>query len=122
MTAASAEAPTRFTPPPSRFEIRMRPGREGVSVRPTGELDLVGSRRLGAAVDELVDAGFEDIVIDLGGLEFIDCSGVRVLLAQHAAAVRDGRRLSLIHGRACIRRVFALTDTLDMLPFEPQRA
>jgi anti-sigma B factor antagonist len=122
MTAANAEGPARVAPAPREFAVCVQPGREAVSVRPTGELDLVGSRRLNAAVDELVEAGFEDIVIDLGGLEFIDCAGVRVLLAQHAAAVRDGRRLSLIQGRAHIRRVFALTDTLDMLPFEPQRA
>jgi hypothetical protein len=36
--------------------------------------------------------------------------------------VRDGRRLSLIHGRACIRRVFMLTETLDMLAFEHREA
>jgi hypothetical protein len=47
---------------------------------------------------------------------------VRVLLTQHAAAMQDGRRLSLIRGRACIRRVFALTETLDMLPFDRQPA
>lgn len=122
MTAANAEARVRAAPPPNRFEIRVQPGREAVGVRPVGELDLPGSRRLSTALDELAEAGFEDIVIDLSGLVFIDCAGVRVLLAQHAAAVRDGRRLSLIHGRACIRRVFALTDTLDMLPFERQRA
>lgn len=120
MTAANA--PARFAPPPPGLEIRVQPGRETVAVRPAGELDLPGSRRLSTAIDELVEAGFGDIVIDLRALEFIDCAGVRVLLAQHAAAARDGRRLSLIHGRACIRRVFALTDTLDMLPFDRQQA
>ena len=118
MTAANAEAPARFAPPPG-FEIRVQPERDAVSVRPIGELDLCGSRRLSTVVDELVDAGFEDVVIDLRSLAFIECAGVRVPLAQHAAAVRGGRRLSLIHGRACIRRVFALTGTLDMLPFVP---
>ena len=115
-------APARLASPPHGFAIRVQPGREAVSVQPIGELDLPGSRRLSIAIEELVEAGFADIVIDLGGLVFIDCAGVRVLLAQHAAAVRDGRRLSLIHGRACIRRVFALTETLDMLPFERHRA
>jgi anti-sigma B factor antagonist len=122
MTTADAEAPAGLAPSPHRFEIGVKPGRETVTVRPAGELDLPGSRRLSTAVDELVEAGFEDIVIDLRGLEFIDCAGVRVLLTQHAAAVRDGRRLSLIHGRACIRRVFVLTETLDLLPFDRRRA
>lgn len=114
MTATTA----RFAPPPHGFEIRVQPSRDEVSLRPIGELDLGASRRLSTAIDELVETGFADIVIDLRGLEFIDCAGVGVLLAQHAAAVRDGRRLSLIHGRACIRRVFVLTETLDRLPFE----
>lgn len=118
MTAANA--PGRFAPPPRGFAIHVQPGREAVSVRPMGELDLAGSRSLSSAIDGLVETGFEDIVIDLRGLEFIDCSGVRVLLAQHAAALRDGRRLSLVHGRACVSRVFALTETLDVLPFDRQ--
>ena len=122
MSAVHAEGPARLAPPPQRFELRVVPAREAVSVRPIGELDLPGSRRLNAAIDELVEAGFPDIVVDLRALEFIDCAGVRVLLAQHAAAVRDGRRLSLIHGRARVRRVFALTGTLDMLPFDRQQA
>ena len=122
MTATNAGAPARLAPPPNRFEIRVQPGREAVSVRPIGELDHSVGRRLSSAVDTLVEAGMEPIVIDLRALTFIDCAGVRVLLAQHAAAVRDGRRLSLIHGRAGIRRVFALTETIDLLPFEPQQA
>ncbi len=122
MTAANAEPPARSAHPPNRFEVRVQRDRGAVDIRPIGELDLSSSRRLSTAIDELVEAGFEDIVIDLRGLVFIDCAGLRVLLMQHAAAVRDGRRLSLIHGRPCIRRVFALTDTLDMLPFDRQRA
>jgi anti-anti-sigma factor len=122
MTAPNAEAPARIAPPPHRLEICVQPDRDTVTVRPVGELDLPGSRRLSTAIDDLVEAGFEAIVIDLRGLVFIDCAGVRALLTQHAAAVRDGRRLSLIHGRACIRRVFALTETLDMLPFDRQQA
>ena len=118
VTPADDERPARFAPPPQRLEISVRPNRDAVNVRPVGELDLPGSRRLSAAIDELVETGFEHIVIDLRGLEFIDCAGIRTLLAQHGAAVRDGRRLSLVHGRARIRRVFALTGTLDMLPFD----
>ena len=118
MTAANA--PRRFAPAPRAFAIRGQPGREAGGVRPIGELDLSGSRSLSTAIDELVESGFADIVIDLRGLEFIDCTGVRVLLAQHAAALRDGRRLSLVHGRACVSRVFALTETLDVLPFDRQ--
>jgi anti-sigma B factor antagonist len=117
MTAASAEEPPRMAHALHRLEIRVRPGRDAVRVQPTGELDLCGSRRLSAAIDELVEAGFAHVVVDLRGVEFIDCAGVRVLLAQHAAAVRDDRRLSLVHARACVRRVFALTETLDVLPF-----
>ena len=119
MTAANAEGPARFAPPPHGFVICVQPGRKAVDVRPSGELDFSGSRRLSTAIDELVESGFEYV---LRGVTFIDCAGVRVLLTQHAAAVRDGRRLSLIHGRACIRRLFALTGTLDMLPFERQPA
>jgi anti-sigma B factor antagonist len=107
-------APALLGPPP--FEVHVRPQREAVHVCPVGELDLATTARLRAEVEELAAAGFAQVVIDLRELDFMDCSGVGLLIALARAARREGWRLSLFQGRD-VRRLFALTGTLDALPF-----
>ena len=117
MTARSLSADARAARQPTPFEIGLRPDRDVVYVKPVGELDLATSVELRDQVDELVRAGFTNVVIDLRALVFIDCAGVRSLLALDAAARRVGWRLALIPGGDRVRQLFALTATLDDLPF-----
>ena len=97
----------------------MEPHRETIRVTPVGELDISSSSELGHEVEQLVGSGFGHVLIDLRELVFIDSTGLRVLLALNASARRGGWRLSLIQGPEVVSRMFALTATLDMLPFEP---
>lgn len=112
-----------FPPPegrvgwPTHFEIGVRRDGEVVYVEPAGELDLDTSAELRDEVDELLAKGLEHVVIDLRRLTFIDCTSVRVLMALDIGARRHGARLSVIQGLEPARRVFALTATLDALPF-----
>jgi anti-anti-sigma factor len=95
----------------------VQPDRDAVQVVPVGELDIATVDRLRAAVEELVAVGFERVVIDLRELVFIDCSGLRLLRALYDGARRDDWRLALIQGPAPVRRLFAMTETLALLPF-----
>ena len=52
----------------------------------SGELDLAAGPRLRRPADELVAAGFEQLVIDLRAVTFIDVSAVRLLLELAARA------------------------------------
>jgi anti-anti-sigma factor len=54
------------------------------------------------------------VLIDLGGLTFMDLTGLRVLLAAHT---RLGDRLRILPGRGPVQRVFEITHTLSRLPF-----
>lgn len=99
------------------FDVRVQPDRGAVHVVPVGELDIATVDRLRAAVAELVAVGFERVVVDLRQLVFIDCAGLRLLRELHDGAPQDGWCLTLIQGPAPVRRLFAMTDTLDLLPF-----
>jgi anti-anti-sigma factor len=81
--------------PPDDFAISEedRHGRTYVSLR--GELDLATAPELEQLVNERVDAGRE-VVVDLRGLDFMDSSGIRVLVAAHARAGRTGTRLIVV--------------------------
>jgi anti-anti-sigma factor len=103
--------------PFKRFEVHVRPDRDVVHVEPTGELDMATAPLVRQCVDDLVGAGFTHLVIDLRALEFIDCSGLQLLLELDAGARGDGWRMTLVQGDDAVRRLFALTGTLDSLPF-----
>lgn len=117
MTLVSSRRAQVSRSPGGLFELEVRSDRDVVRLEPSGELDTATAPLVRRQVDELVRAGFARLVIDLRGLEFIDCSGVRLLVELDAEARSDGWRLTLIQGRDAIQRVFSLTDTLARLPF-----
>jgi anti-anti-sigma factor len=85
--------------PPEEFSIAAsdRDGRAHLTLR--GELDLATAPELEHIVNDRLDAG-SDVVVDLRGLEFMDSSGIRVLVAAHARAARTGTRLIVVRPAA----------------------
>jgi anti-anti-sigma factor len=81
--------------PPEEFSISAadRDGRAHLTLR--GELDLATAPELEQLVNERID-GSQEVVIDLRGLDFMDSSGIRVLVAAHARAGRAGARLFIV--------------------------
>ncbi len=81
-----------------------------------GELDLDGAPRLEAELLRVEATDAPSIIIDLGGLEFIDSTGIRLLLMA-ADRCSDSARLSILKGPRQVHRVFEITDLVDRLPF-----
>jgi len=81
--------------PPEEFAISTREvdGRAHVVLR--GELDLATAPELEQLLTERIDAN-QEVIVDLRGLEFMDSSGIRVLVAAHARAGRVGTRLFIV--------------------------
>jgi anti-anti-sigma factor len=81
--------------PPEEFSITAdeRGGRLHLALR--GELDLATAPELERLLDEHLGGG-DEVVVDLRGLEFMDSSGVRVLVAGHAHAGREGTRMVIV--------------------------
>lgn len=101
----------------TRFGVRLEPAREVVRIKPFGELDLAGVPELRDQVRELLAVGFEQLIIDLRGLSFLDVCGLRLLLCLADQARCEGWRLSLIPADGQVGRLFTLTGTLTQLPF-----
>src|SRR4051794_35239072 len=75
-----------------------------------GELDLYSAPRLD---DELVRAEGEmwpELVLDLCRLDFMDSSGLRLLLRAHARAENEGRRVRIVHSGGTVGRVLRITS------------
>lgn len=67
------------------FTVDVLPDSERVVVAPRGELDHFTTPRLRQAVIEAAGSGWQDIVLDLRALSFMDSAGVHLL-----EELRDG--------------------------------
>ena len=100
-------------------QLTLRSERDGAlhTISMQGELDLANADDLERELIRVEGSDALSIVIDLSGLQFIDSTGVRLLLSAHARSRADSNRLTLLRGPKPVQRVFELTGILDILPF-----
>jgi anti-anti-sigma factor len=71
--------------------------RDGVVVAAvTGEIDVSNAARLERAIAEELDRAAAGLVVDLGGLEFMDSSGVHMLFALARRLTQRGLGFALV--------------------------
>jgi anti-sigma B factor antagonist len=93
-----------------------RTGRRTVVVAASGELDMLAVPELTDALRAAVSPGAE-VILDLAGLEFIDSTGVHLVLDAYADSRRDGWDFAIRGARGEVMRAFELTGLADRLPF-----
>jgi anti-sigma B factor antagonist len=77
-------------------------------LRATGELDLAGSSRLGARINEVIWRRHGAVIIDLD-VESIDSTGLAVLLNALRRLDRVGRQLHIVSTQPSVHRLLTLT-------------
>ena len=80
-----------------------------------GELDAADAAGVATAF-ALATAREPEIIVDLAGLEFIDCSGLAALVRGRKLARRAGGELRLAAPQRRVRRMLTLTRLADVLP------
>jgi anti-anti-sigma factor len=84
----------------------------------TGELDLSGAALLEAELERLeAEPELGTVVLDLRGLEFMDSSGLRLVVLADMRAREAGRRFALVRGAETVHRVFEITRMSERLDF-----
>ena len=81
----------------------------------SGELDLRTSPELEERLERVWDTTAELVILDLRQIEFMDSTGLRVLLGAHQRAQETGRRFALVRGADQVERVLTLTGVRDLL-------
>lgn len=79
----------------TRFSVDVRGADAGVLIGAAGELDVTTAPRLEEAITRAIDAG-NDVALDLSGIEFLDSTGLRAVVAglRHAREAQVGFRLA----------------------------
>jgi anti-anti-sigma factor len=101
---------------PPVFKIEEREAEGGVVLALFGELDLAGAPDLAVALNRVQATG-RGLTIDLTELEFIDSSGLGVLVRFNNAAVDADYAYSVTAGRPQVHRAFVLSGLDQALPF-----
>jgi anti-anti-sigma factor len=83
-----------------------------------GELDLSGTPAVEAELERLAaEPGVEAVALDLRELEFLDSSGLRLIVLADQRLRDAGRRLALVRGPQSVQRVFDITRVSERLDF-----
>jgi anti-sigma B factor antagonist len=80
-----------------------------------GELDLASSPALQEELDRVSASDAEMLIIDLRELDFMDSTGLSVLVRAHQRAEEQGRRLAMVKGPQQVQRLLSLTGVSDRL-------
>ena len=90
----------------------------GVTLALRGELDVVSAPKLEQCLDEILGQPHARVMLDLGGLRFVDSAGVSVLIKAKQRAESSGRTLLLRRPTEQLERVFAQVGLADWLAIE----
>lgn len=85
------------------------------AVAVVGEVDVAAVPTLVTALEDAIRASTGAFVIDLCELEFLDSSGLSVLLRARALLARDERGLAIVCPPGAVRRLFEVAGIADLL-------
>jgi anti-anti-sigma factor len=95
-------------------------GASGVSLH--GEVDVWASGALRDVLDRKIRDSDGAFVVDLSELEFLDSSGLSVLMRARALLTWDERRLAVVCPPGPVRRLLDIAGVKDLLAIYDSRA
>ena len=105
----------------SHFRVEGRRQGPAQILAVSGELDLAAAASLEEELDGALTGGAEVIVVDLRDLDFIDSTGLSVLVRAHQRAQEGGLELGLINPGAQVDRLLSLTGLAQRLTLSQSR-
>ncbi len=96
-----------------RLEVRRQGAATVISV--SGELDLASSPALQEELDRAAGSDSQTLIIDLRELDFMDSTGLSVLVRAHQRTEEQGRQLAMVKGPQQVQRLLSLTGVADRL-------
>jgi anti-anti-sigma factor len=99
----------------SNFDVEVVNGTQAVVIGVRGELDLASSPAREQGHERGAAATAEVVIVDLRNLEFMDSTGLSVLVRAHQRATENGQRFGVVRGPQQVQRLLSLTGVADRL-------
>lgn len=80
-----------------------------------GELDLASGPELEAELERVAGPDTRLLVIDLSGLDFMDSTGLSIIVRAHQRLGGQGCELGLVRGSPQVQRLLDLTGVAERL-------
>jgi anti-sigma B factor antagonist len=93
----------------AELRIDARHARDRTVLSLHGELDLASAPFLQSEIESVEAADARLVVLDLDDLEFIDSTGLRIILAAHEHAQEHGQMFALTRGSQQVQRIMSIT-------------
>jgi anti-anti-sigma factor len=93
----------------------VRPADGGIIVAVSGEVDVCTEAPLQQALLRIIRGRGARLMLDVSGVSFMDCAGLRALLATRRRAELRGGFMRLVATSAAVRRIIELTGAHEAL-------
>jgi anti-anti-sigma factor len=101
-----------------RLDFELRDHGDVAVVVLRGELDITGIAAVEPELERLAEQpGLEVVALDMRELDFMDSSGLRLVVMSEQRLRAAGRRLALVRGPESVQRVFEITRMTERLEF-----
>lgn len=99
----------------NQFRVEVHKDGEAAVVAVSGELDLASGPELEAELDQLSGPTTPLVIIDLRQLDFMDSTGLSILVRAHQRLAGEGCELGLVRGSQQVQRLLDLTGVAERL-------
>lgn len=83
----------------------------------SGELDEFSAQSVRANLDEMFDQeGFNQVIIDLSELEFMDSTGIGVLLGRYKKLKSKNKPIFICNPSSHAEKIFKMTGLYEIMP------
>ncbi|MEV5808580.1 anti-sigma factor antagonist [Streptomyces parvulus] len=103
--------------PAPHLRVRRERGRTVLEFR--GEIDIASASRIEPRLDRETRRPGALVVLDLGGIEFFDCSGLRLLHRARRQVLAGGGQVHLVCAHPLTLRMLRITGLSRLLPPRP---
>jgi anti-sigma B factor antagonist len=103
----------------SSFSIKIREAGAVVLMDVSGRLTSLETEALRDSISRLLKEGRKDIVLNLGGLQYLDSSGVGELARAYVTVVKQSGQMKVIGLSSRIEEVLKITQLYQVFPEFP---
>ena len=120
VSSPCAEAVCQSSSVDLQVSTREESGRTVVAA--VGEVDVYTAPTLDAELTRVVSSGVTAVVVDLTGVEFLDSTGLSVIVKALKRVREAGGTLSVVVASERVAKVFRITGLDQILPVHPTLA
>ena len=97
------------------FTVQLQPHADAAVIVVSGELDIASAPELEQVLDQIQPEQTKLVIVDLRELEFMDSTGLSIIVRAHQRLAEEGCELTLVQGPPQVQRLLDLTGVAERL-------